>query len=326
MPAPPLPLERFLRYCAEERGFSEHTLHAYRRDLSEFTRELDAGSAEALAALTHRRLRAWMASLMRRGYRPSTVTRHLSAVKSYFRFLVKEGLLARNDAALVVSPRQPSRLPSAMTVDDAGRLIESVSRRGFRAARATAAILELLYSSGMRVSELAGLAVDRIEPSLETATVVGKGNRERVVIFGRPAREALRRYLPARQSILDSTGGTTGMLLVTAAGKPWATGRSPHRPAPARRGGHRPSGSRRTPSGTPSPPTCSPGGADLRAIQEMLGHRSLSTTQKYTHLDVGHLTEVYDKAHPRARSTSPGAPEAEPATPTKPLKPSSDTK
>ncbi len=304
VPAPPLPLERFLRYCAEERGFSEHTLLAYRRDLAEFTRELDAGSAEALAGLTHRRLRAWMASLMRRGYRPSTVTRHLSAVKSYFRFLVKEGLIPRNDAALVVSPRQPSRLPSAMTVDDARGIIESVSGEGFEPSR-DRCLLELLYSSGMRVSELAGLAVDRIEPSLETATVVGKGNRERLVIFGRPAREALRRYLPARRSILDSTGGTTGCLLVTAAGKP--LGDRQVRRIVQRQRAAVGIAKRVTPHTFRHSFATHllSGGADLRAIQEMLGHRSLSTTQKYTHLDVGRLTEVYDKAHPRARSTRP---------------------
>jgi integrase/recombinase XerC len=312
--SPPLPLERFLRYCAEERGFSGHTLAAYRRDLEEFTREMGAESAEALAALTHRQLRAWMASMLRQGRKPSTVTRHLSSVKSFFRFLVKEGLVLRNDAALVVSPKQPNRLPAAMTVDDARLLIESVAGGGFENVR-DRCILELLYSSGMRVGELAGLGVDRIESSLETATVLGKGSRERVVLFGRPAREALGRYLPARRAILAATGGATDLLLVTARGK-----------ALGDRQVRRIVLERRTAAGierrvTPHTFRHSfathllSGGADLRAIQELLGHSSLSTTQKYTHLDVGRLTEVYDKAHPRARSARSAAPAAKPGRP-----------
>ncbi len=293
-------LERFLAYLAHEKRYSPHTLRSYRLDLDGFTAWL---GGEPEASVSHRRIRAYVAFLSRRGLSPATVIRKLASLKSYYRFLVREGLAPENPAALVPSPKKGRPLFTFLNVDETRRLLEAAPGGDFPSVRERA-VLELLYSTGMRVGELAGLAVADIDVRRETMVVRGKGSKERLAIVGSYARRALEAYLAARGDLLAKLGpaaGTPALLLNLRGGRLSDRGIRRLVVAARRRAGL---------AGKVTPHTLRhsfathllAGGADLRAIQEMLGHESLATTQKYTHLDIGRLTEVYDKAHPRSRS------------------------
>jgi len=240
-------------------------------------------------------VRGFVAEMILRGLQKSTVNRRLATLRSFFRFLQREGYLKANPARLVNSPKMTRLLPKFLTVDDAFALVERPGGIGFAPAR-DRAILELLYSSGIRVSELSNLNLDNLNMKEGLIKVRGKGKKERIVPVGRKAIEALRGYLIERSLLKKSH---TALFL--------------------NRGGTRLSdrGVRRVVVkyareillGKIGPHTLRhtfathllQGGADLRVIQELLGHASLSTTQKYTHLDISHLIDVYDKSHPLAK-------------------------
>lgn len=281
-------LEKFLKYLEVQRGASPHTIRAYRKDIGLF---LDAhgGSADLGD------VRGFVASEMGKGHKKSTASRRLASLRSFFRFLHREGLLKANPARLVSSPKLPKRLPRFLTVDEAFSLVEKPEGIGFLAAR-DRALLELLYSSGLRVGEAAGLDLDDLNLREGLVKVRGKGRKERIVPVGRKALEALRSYMVERML----RRGTDEALFLNRNGTR-LTARSMRRTVLKY--------SRMLAmAGRVSPHTLRhtfathllQSGADLRVIQELLGHSSLSTTQKYTHLDITHLMDVYDRAHPLA--------------------------
>ncbi|HEX7785320.1 MAG TPA: tyrosine recombinase XerC [Methylomirabilota bacterium] len=286
------PVGSFLEYLGVERGASPHTLRSYATDLAEFTGFLAAERIEGLAAADARAVRAFLAELHRRRLSKATIARKLAAIRSCFRFLARRGVLEVNPARQVRSPRLGRRLPSVLPKDEATQLLDAAPEPTVAGAR-DRALLELLYASGLRVAEGCGLDVDDVDLARRTVRVLGKGDKERVVPVGDTALEALDAYLELR-------GRERGPLFLNARGGR-LTPRSAHRIVGrrARRAGI---GQRVTPHTLRhSFATHMLGeGADLRLIQELLGHRRLSTTQRYTHVSPEHLMRVYDAAHPRA--------------------------
>jgi len=284
-------LAAFLRYLSVEKGASPHTLRSYRADLIEFVTW--AGAGRRLEAIDARTVRAFLARQHAKGLEPASIARKLAAVRSWFRFLVRRGMLARNVAREVRGPRLPRKLVSFLAIDDAVALVAGRDIGGAQRAR-DIAILELLYASGLRVSELAGLDLDDVDVTARTVRVLGKGRKERVVPFGEKAAQALDRYLGGHAV-------TRGPLWRNRRGGR-LTVRSIH--TIVRRSGRAAGIAQRV-----SPHTLRhtfathllDAGADLRAIQEFLGHSRLSTTQRYTHVGAEQLMRVYDAAHPRAR-------------------------
>lgn len=282
----------FLEYLAVERGASPHTLRSYAADLSEFTRFLAEEKIGGWEAADTRAVRAHLARLHQRRLSKATIARKLAAVRSCFRFLARRGSLDGNPARQVRSPRLGRKLPSFLPKDEATALLDAAPEPSAAGAR-DRALLELLYASGLRVAECCGLDLDDLDEGRRTVRVLGKGDKERVVPVGDTALEALAAYLAMR-------GRRRGPIFLNARGGR-LTPRSAHRIVQrrARRAGL-------TQRVTPhtlrhSFATHMLGeGADLRLIQELLGHSRLSTTQRYTHVSPEHLMRVYDRAHPRA--------------------------
>jgi integrase/recombinase XerC len=291
-------VEGFLGFLRTQQGASEHTVRAYTRDLEYFMAlvgfERDPSEIDAAD------VRAFVASEVNRGASRGSAARRLAALRSFFSYLHREGVVDQNPARLVRSPRQTRPLPRFLSVDEAFQLVAQDGGTGFRALR-DRALMELAYSSGLRVSELAGLDVGSVDLAEGHTRVFGKGNKERMVPVGGKARDALRAYLPARARKLQSVGAAEEQALFL----------NPQ-------GGRLSDGAirrvvRRLARALGLPGRVTPhtlrhtfathllhGGADLRVIQELLGHASLSTTQKYTHLDIQELINVYDKSHPLA--------------------------
>jgi len=282
----------FLEYLGVERGASPHTLRSYAADLTEFTRFLADEKIGGLPDADTRAVRAYVARLHQRRLAKATIARKLAAVRSCFRFLARRGALPANPARQVRSPRLGRRLPSFLPVDEATLLLNAPPEPS-AAGKRDRALLELLYASGLRVAEGCGLDLDDLDEARRTVRVVGKGDKERVVPVGETALEALAAYLAMR-------GRQRGPLFLNARGGR-LTPRSAHRIVRARA---RQVGidQRVTPHTLRhSFATHMLGaGADLRLIQELLGHSRLSTTQRYTHVSPEHLMRVYDRAHPRA--------------------------
>lgn len=298
----PAEVERFLRYLALERGRSSHTLEAYRRDIAQFMDWLDRNGGAALQEATVETMRAFAASLVGS---PRSTQRRLSAVRSFYSYLVESGQMAANPAAEVSGPRQPERLPKALGVQTVTRLLESVSVDDPLSLR-DRALLELLYGTGARVSEVVGLAVDDVSSvqgtTPEMVRVIGKGDKERIVPLGSHARQALEAYLVRSRPLLARRAkksspalflGARGMALsrqsiwLVIRGRAEAAGItediSPH--------------TLRHSCAT----HLIAGGADIRVVQELLGHQSVQTTQIYTKVTIDSLRDVYYSSHPRAR-------------------------
>ena len=287
------PQAAFLRHLAVERNASAHTLRSYANDLTDFQAFLTARGTPDLAGADLRLVRAWLAALHSRGLAPASVARKLAAVRSCYRFLVRRGVVVGNPAREARSPRQPRKLVTFLPIDEATQLVDGRAIGGASRAR-DVAILELLYASGLRVSELAGLDLDDVDRTERTVRVLGKGRKERIVPYGNAAARALEAWLGER--------GERGGAVFTNARGGRLTVRSIH--TVVRRAARAAGITRRV-----SPHTLRhtfathllDGGADLRAIQELLGHSRLSTTQRYTHVGAEQLMKVYDRAHPRAQ-------------------------
>ncbi|MFA6055489.1 MAG: tyrosine recombinase XerC [Thermodesulfovibrionales bacterium] len=285
-------IEEFLRYLELEKGVSAHTLRAYRKDLTDFIAHVNR-EPEKIDMLD---VRGFIAEQIRKGLNKTTVSRRLSSVRSFFKFLYREGHMKSNPAKLVSSPRLPKLLPKFLSVDDVFSLVEKPEGIGFAPAR-DRAILELLYSSGLRVGELAGLNVEDINVREALVKARGKGKKERIVPIGSKALDAIKTYLVERILLKSKEKAVFLNRLGTR-----LTDRGVRRivvkyaRAIAINGSIGPHTLRHSFASH-----LLQGGADLRVIQELLGHASLSTTQKYTHLDVTHLMDVYDKAHPMAK-------------------------
>ena len=294
------PLSAFLRFLGSERNASPHTLRSYRTDLREFQRFLAARGAPPITTVDARLVRAWLAHLHARGLEASSIARKLATLRSWLKFLVRRGLVAKNAAREVRAPRLPQKLVSFLPIDEATALVEARPLGGVWRER-DVAILELLYATGLRVSELVSLDLDDVDRGERTVRVLGKGRKERIVPFGGKAARALDAYLarcfaPRGPLFRNARGGRLGT-------------RSIH--TLVRRGARAVGIARRV-----SPHTLRhsfathllDAGADLRAIQELLGHSRLSTTQRYTHVGADQLMRVYDAAHPRAKERSQAAP------------------
>ncbi len=288
-------IDRFCQYLTVERNASPHTVEAYRRDLEQFAAFVhnDPGSTASVDAVGHLLIRRYLA-LLHKEQKKSSIGRKLAAIRSFFRYLLRQGVVATNPAELVSSPKREKRLPYHLNIDEVTTLVEAPAGSNLLPAR-DRAILETLYSCGIRVSELTGLNVGGADLEGMTVRVLGKGGKERIVPLGSKAASALDEYLTARNNpspemplFLNARGGRLTRRSVARIIDRYilhlATMKkvSPH--------------TLRHTFAT----HLLEGGADLRSIQELLGHASLSTTQKYTHVTIDRLLEVYDKAHPKA--------------------------
>jgi integrase/recombinase XerC len=286
-------VEQFLRSLAVERGASPHTLRSYRADLTDCAAFLAAGRLGPLVGADARTLRAYLAALHERGLARTSIARRLAALRSFFRFLMRRGRASANPARDVSTPKLPRKLPAYLPIDESEALLRVAPPPTAGGVR-DRAILELFYATGIRVAELAGLDVEDLDLREGAVRVLGKGRKERIVPVGRKAVEALRAYL-ARDGERESgpvfLNGRGGRLTV----------RSVHRIVRARA---RAAGLHRRVSPHTLRHTFAThlldAGADLRLIQELLGHARLGTTQKYTHVSTDRLMKVYDSAHPRA--------------------------
>jgi integrase/recombinase XerC len=297
------PVSSFLEHLQVEKNLSPATVRAYASDLRQFTSFLNARAERSterdidLSLVNLRSVRAFLGHLSSQGLEPSTLARKLATLRSFFGFLGRQGRMEGNPARTLPTPAVPKKLPSVLTVDEAFRLLEGagVSPKSRLRDRA---LLELLYSSGLRVGELVGLDLEDLDLQGGMVRVRGKGRRERMVPVGEKAALALRRYITEERKAVPSGADP---LFVNLRGTR-LTARSVHRllAVLARRQGY---------TARVSPHSLRHsfathllgGGADLRAIQEMLGHRSLSTTQRYTQVDMDRLSRIYDQTHPRSR-------------------------
>jgi len=330
---------KFLEYLRSVKNSSRHTVSNYGKDLEQFVAYLSPPGVEAPApsAVTHMMIREFVGHLHDQGLQKSSIARKLAALRSFFKYCVREGHLKENPARLVPTPKLPKRIPSVLSAEEMNGFLNQLAEMGPPSSSAPAlarkraqpllqrssaksadsaeeglllrrdrALLEMLYAAGLRVSELTGLNLVDIEQKERVLRVRGKGNKERIVPYGRKAQEALDKYWPVReQLLLQASSGRraaphTEAVFLNYAGRR-LTQRSvgrivkkyvrlvnvnwdlhPH--------------SLRHAFAT----HLLADGADLRAIQELLGHQSLSTTQKYTHASIRQLMEIYDKAHPHA--------------------------
>jgi integrase/recombinase XerC len=326
-------IAKYLEYLQSVKNSSPHTVLNYRKDLEQFLLYLSPPGVRppALSGVTHSMIREFVAHLHEHGLAKSSVARKLAALRSFFKYCVREDQLKENPARLVPTPKLPKRIPSVLSAEEMNGFLNQLGGvgepgpcgRGFakknaKPSRSTRveeglllrrdrALLELLYAAGLRVSELTGLNLADVEQRERILRVRGKGNKERIVPYGAKAQEALEKYWPLREKLLDQTDrassrqdqyaeavflnyaghrltqrsvGRIVKKYVRMANVNWDL--HPH--------------SLRHAFAT----HLLADGADLRAIQELLGHQSLSTTQKYTHASIRQLMEIYDKAHPHA--------------------------
>ncbi len=299
----------FNKYLHHEKGYSKHTRRNYQVDLEQFASFLVKNSAGlqerngngiSIQEIDGTAIRKFVGSLYGNRKR-TTIARKLSAVRTFFLFLEKEGLIKTNPAVEVQSPKLEKYVPSHLPVDDVFRLMDLPDRENLLGLR-DLAILELLYSCGIRVAELAGLNVASVDRAQRLVKVRGKGDRERLVPIGRQALKALETYLGATQTLrkrLGLKGGSEPLFLNFRGGRlsTRSVGRIVKRYAGA--GGLMEDISPHSLRHTFATHLLD-GGADLRSVQELLGHKSLATTQKYTHVSLKRLMEVYDKTHPRS--------------------------
>ena len=305
--------DRYTVYLKVEKKVSPHTLRNYRSDLHQFFAFVEKPTAQAeprqvhITRISHHVIQAFLSTLYRQRTK-SSISRKLSALKSFFRFLLREAVIDRDPTLHLNAPKQDHPLPTYLPVDDMFRLLDT-SAPETPAALRDRAILEVLYSCGLRVSELTGLNWEDIDPTLEVLRVKGKGQKERIVPVGHTALGALDRYRPAIPALLGNNYRTAAQTVSAGKAGPVFLNRRGGRLTP--RSVARLVASHAKQCGLAH--KISPhalrhtfathlldAGADLRAIQELLGHSSLSTTQRYTHVNLDRLTQVYDKAHPRA--------------------------
>ena len=329
-------VSKFLEYLRSVRNASPHTITNYGKDLEQFLTYLipPGKPAPGLASINHQLIREYIGHLHELGLEKSSIARKLAALRSFFKYCVREGLLKDNPARLVATPKLPKRIPTVLSAEEMSGFLDQLAgmqnpgggRRGNKKGpeitasvptnalikledslllRRDRAILELLYAAGLRVSELTGLNIVDMDQKDQVVRVIGKGRKERIVPYGAKATEALRLYWPEREKLLRDNDGREGgtnpeAIFLNYLGRrltPRSIGRivkkyvrlvninwdlHPH--------------SLRHAFAT----HLLADGADLRAIQELLGHQSLSTTQKYTHASIRQLMDIYDKSHPHA--------------------------
>lgn len=287
----------FVRHL-QERNASSHTIKAYSGDLANFAAY--AGS-RGWKQIDHIAIRGFLSRLYEKGLSKTSVARSLAAVRSLYRWLAREGMVEQNPAKLVATPRLPKKLPRVPTIEEMNSVLDGQMPESAAFPERDRLMLELLYGCGIRNSELTGINVDDIRLSAEAILIRGKGKKERYVPFGDSVKAALAAYVPARQAIVTAKRKNCSALLVNQRGGRLTTrsvGRIVKRIAIAK--GLSPDvhpHTLRHAFGTHMLEE----GADLRAIQELLGHERLATTQRYTQLSMKHVLQVYDQTHPRAK-------------------------
>lgn len=292
---------KFMR-ALQERNASPHTVKAYTNDLAGFAEYV---GPQGWGDIDHVLIRSYLSNLYERGLSKTSVARSLAAVRSLYKWLAQEGVVEQNPAALVATPKLPKKLPRVPTVEEVCNVLDAGMPEESAFAERDQVIMELLYGCGIRNSELIGINLDDVRWSNEIILVRGKGKKERYVPFGNSAAEAVRSYLPARKRVLEEKKrGLEKALLINLRGSRLTTrsvGRIVKQIAVSRG---------LSPDVHPHTLRHAFGahmleeGADLRAIQEMLGHERLSTTQRYTQLTVKHVMDVYDRTHPHAKGKS----------------------
>jgi integrase/recombinase XerD len=302
------PVGPFLYYLMGECGVSPHTLAAYRSDLMRFVRWRKTAAPGPLSRLNIATLSGYVDSLAASGLAPSSICRHLASLSTFFRFLVLEGRLTDNVAKLLIAPAVWDRLPTVLSPGSVERLLEAPSA-GTRLGRRDRAVLETLYATGCRASEVSGLRPVDLDLKSGMARCIGKGNKERRVPLGSRAAAALEAYLRLDRPALVAARPETTTVFVSKSGRAlsriglWSI-------------------VKRWAGAAGLPTTISPhtlrhsfathllaGGADLRAVQEMLGHASIATTQVYTRVELSRLRQVHARFHPRSQGSDADAPD-----------------
>ena len=292
-------IQRFLKYLATERRASINTVTAYRKDLAKFSEFVGPGLK--WKDIDHLLIRSFVSELYDKGLSKPSVARALASLRSLYKWLAREGLAKKNPAQLVSTPRLPKKLPRVPSKHEINSVLDGAMPESASFPERDRVIFELLYGCGIRNSELVGISLEDLHWSNEAILIRGKGKKQRLVPFGDEAAEAIRQYLPRRQELAArSTNGDSALLLNMRGGR--LTTRSVGRIVKAIA----------LAKGLPAdvhPHTLRHAfgthmleeGADLRAIQELLGHERLSTTQRYTQLSTAQLASVYDASHPRAK-------------------------
>jgi integrase/recombinase XerC len=288
--------ENFFDYLKNERGLSARTLQAYRRDLDQLQRFFAKEQITQPREITQHHIRAFIAQRHREGLGGKSLQRLLSAIRSFFRWMLREGLAEHNPAIPVKAPKSPRHLPATLDADTIGQLLDIPCDTPL--AIRDKAIMELFYSSGLRLSELASLRWEQVDLGSGMVTVTGKGNRSRMVPVGRIATKAMLEWRKARGQFasfedphvfVSQRGNPIAVRTIQTRIRHWAKRQGMAQNIYPHLLRHSFASHMLESSG------------DLRAVQELLGHADISTTQIYTHLDFQHLAKVYDKAHPRAK-------------------------
>lgn len=294
-------IDTFVEMLSVEKDFSPHTCRAYRKDLEQFSAYLHGKLQGETAPDVHEVdglvIRSYLGFLHKR-HKKTTIARKLSALRSFFRFLVKKGLITKNPAETVLTPKRGRSVPNYLPVDEAFRLLDGVQGNSVLALR-NRAILETLYSTGLRVGELVGMDIQDVDFDRGMVRVLGKGNKERLAPVGKKALRCMRVYLDRRnqgETMCDSDSAPLFLNRLGGRLSSRSVGRLLDKVV-RQLGLLRPI----TPHGLRHTFATHmlDAGTDLRMVQELLGHASLSTTQRYTHVSIDRLMEVYDKAHPR---------------------------
>jgi integrase/recombinase XerD len=292
----------FLQYLRLEKGLSANSLDAYGRDISNYLQFLHTVSAiRDLAGTELRHIESYLSELTDTGLAPATIARTISAIRTFHVFLVTEGFTSANPAQLVELPRKAQKLPDVLQAEEVKRMLEAVSEAGFSSSPLRdRAILELLYATGMRVTELCELTPGQIIAEIGFVRVYGKGSKERLVPAGRPALDALDAYLKSeRPELLKDGTKSENAVFLNRRGTPlsrvsvWTLVKKSAKRAGIRKSVY-PHALRHS-----FATHLLEGGADLRSVQEMLGHVSINTTEIYTHVDQNFLRQVYKEFHPR---------------------------
>lgn len=287
-------VDEYLVSLHVERGLAVNTIAAYRRDLDEYLAFLDGAEPDA------ERIEEFIVRLHDRDLAPSTITRKTAAIRGLHRFLAAEGLRHEDPTLLIEAPRRGSPFPKALSIDEAIRLVEAPDT-STRQGRRDAALLEFLYGTGARVSEAVGIDLGRVDLEDRVALVTGKGSKQRLVPLGGKAVQAIRAWLPDRMSLLSRSQRADPLFLNLRGTRLSRQGAFDVVRANAARAGIEPARVSPHVLRHSAATHMVEAGADLRSVQELLGHATISTTQIYTKVSATHLVEVYVQAHPRSR-------------------------
>ena len=289
-------ISRYIDFLKYERGYSEHTLQSYQRNLVELALHLHQSSVENWQQVTHEALRHFVMAIKQKGLKARSIQLKLSSIKGFFKFQLQRKHITTNPSELLVVPKSDKPLPKNIEVDEVNQLLNFIPEQTIEFR--DKAMMELFYSSGLRLSELANLSINDIDLKASELVVTGKGNKQRLLPVGRQARDAIEQWLKLRAEFnkanssalfLSKLGNQISVRQIQQRLSYWAKRQGLNNTVHPHKLRHSFASHMLESSG------------DLRAVQELLGHENLSTTQVYTHLDFQHLAQVYDQAHPRAK-------------------------